>query len=203
MIPSLNFDQSEILSSILNLNELESFDADITFGNGKFYQNMPRPKLCFDIDPQCDFVIKASSDSLPMKNGSVQSLVFDPPFLTYVKEAREHNSIMAKRFGGYWAYDDLANHYQSTLKECARVIATKGILVFKCQDIVHNHKLQPTHINVINWSEKWFRLKDLFVLGAKHRMPIPQQKGTALKKQKHARIFHSYFLVFEKLSRCD
>ena len=199
MIASLSFDQREILSSILSLNSLESFDADITFGNGKFYQGIPRPKLCYDIDPQCDFVIKASSDNLPMGDNSAQSLVFDPPFLTYVKEAREHNSIMAKRFGGYWSYDDLAKHYQDTIKECARVIAPKGILVFKCQDIVHNHKLHPTHLNVVNWSADWFRLKDLFILGAKHRMPIPQVQNTALKRQKHARVFHSYFLVLEKL----
>ena len=198
MIPSLSFDQSEILSSILHLNKLDCFDADITFGNGKFYQDIPKPRLCFDIDPQSDFVKKASSDDLPILDNSTKSVVFDPPFLTYIKEAREHNSIMAKRFGGYWSYQDLSNHYQNTLKECARVIATKGILVFKCQDIVHNHKLHPTHLNVIDWASEWFRLKDLFILGAKHRMPIPQQQNTALKQQKHARIFHSYFLVLEK-----
>jgi len=199
MIPSLSFNQSEILASILHLNKLDYFDADITFGNGKFYQDVPRPRLCFDIDPQLDFVEQASSDKLPMPDNSAQSVVFDPPFLTYVKAAREHNSIMAKRFGGYWAYDDLAKHYQDTIKECARVISTKGILVFKCQDIVHNHKLHPTHLIVVNWASDWFMLKDLFILGAKHRMPIPQQQGTALKQQKHARIFHSYFLVLEKL----
>ena len=199
MIPSLAFDQNKILSDILSLNKIDSFDADITFGNGKFYQDIPRPKLCFDIDPQLDFVVQASSDNLPIIDDEMSSVVFDPPFLTYVKAAREHNSIMAKRFGGYWTYDDLSKHYQGTIKECARVISKKGILVFKCQDIVHNHKLHLTHLNVINWSDSWFRLKDLFILGAKHRMPIPQQEGTALKQQKHARIFHSYFLVLEKL----
>jgi hypothetical protein len=56
--------------------------------------------------------------------------------------------------------------------------------------------MHATHANVIEWAkDAGFRLKDLFILAAKHRMPSPNRKG----KQKHARIFHSYFLVFEKI----
>ena len=70
-----------------------------------------------------------------------------------------------------------------------------AILVFKCQDIIHNHKMHCTHANVIFWAEiEGFRLADLFVLPAKHRLPSPNRAGT----QKHARIFHSYFLVLER-----
>ena len=44
-------------------------------------------------------------------------VMFDPPFLTYIKSARDHNSIMAKRYGGYWKYEELADHYKKTIKE--------------------------------------------------------------------------------------
>jgi hypothetical protein len=54
--------------------------------------------------------------------------------------------------------------------------------------------MHATHVNVCNWAEhEGFRLLDLFILPAKSRMPGPQ-KGT----QRHARVFHSYFLVFVK-----
>jgi hypothetical protein len=54
-----------------------------------------------------------------------------------------------------------------------------------------------THARVITMAEiEGFRLLDLFVLLAKSRMPGPQ-KG----QQRHARIWHSYFLVFEKLKQ--
>jgi hypothetical protein len=54
--------------------------------------------------------------------------------------------------------------------------------------------MHSTHYNVIGWAEnEGFRLADLFILVATHRMPSPQ-KGT----QKHSRIFHSYFLVLQK-----
>jgi hypothetical protein len=202
VIRSVYYDQAEILQSIINLHTNgKPFDADISYGNGKFYKSIPEPKLKFDIDPQCDGVIQASSASLPIEGGSLASAVFDPPFLTYVRAAREGNGsmVMAKRFGGYWTYGELEAHYKETIAEVYRVLAKKGILVFKCQDIIHNHKMHCTHLNVINWAEGRFRLKDLFVLPAKHRMAVPQVEGTRKKKQKHARIFHSYFLVMERL----
>jgi len=201
MIKSFSFDQTEILSSILTLIGQDRFGADVTFGNGSFYKNIPEPDLKFDIDPQVDGVIKASSTDLPLADESISSLVFDPPFLTYVKAAREHDSVMAKRYGGYWRYDELEAHYQATLKEAHRVLQNKGVMVFKCQDIIHNHKMHATHINVSKWASGMFRLKDLFILAAKSRMAIPPAQGFAPKVQKHARIHHSYFMILEKIGR--
>lgn len=201
MIRSVYFDQSEILSSIMELCKIERFCADVTYGNGKFYDKIPEPKFKFDISPQVCGVTECSSDNLPVENESLKSLVFDPPFLTYVRAAREGNGnmVMAKRFGGYWRYDELEEHYMKTINEAHRVLGNKGIMVFKCQDIIHNHKMHCTHMNVMKWAEGKFRLKDLFILPVKNRMPIPQQEGTKKKVQKHARIFHSYFMVLERL----
>lgn len=194
MIKSTSYDQAEILQSIVDLHCPEGFDADITYGNGQFYKNVKEPKLKFDIQPLMDDVVEACSTNLPLENNSIASAVFDPPFLTYIKAGREHNSIMAKRFSGYYTYAELEKHYDATLNEAHRVLKDKGILVFKCQDIIHNHKMHSTHNSVINWAnQKGFRLKDLFILCAKNRMQVT--KG----QQKHARIFHSYFLVFEKI----
>ena len=200
MIRSVYYDQVEILKSIIDLCGIGRIDIDATYGNGSFYDNdvIREPVRAFDIDKD-SMARTACSTKLPINDASVFSFVFDPPFLTYVKAAREHNSIMAKRFGGYWRYDELEVHYKGTLKEAHRVLSKKGIMIFKCQDIIHNHKMHCTHLNIINWADGMFRLKDLFILPAKSRMPIPQQEGTKKKVQKHARIFHSYFLVLEKI----
>lgn len=199
MIKSFSFDQTEILSSILTLVGQDRFDADVTFGNGSFYKNIPEPDLKFDIDPQVDGVVQASSTDLPLNDCSISSLVFDPPFLTYIKAAREHDSVMAKRYGGYWRYDELEDHYRGTLTEAHRVLDKKGVMIFKCQDIIHNHKMHPTHINVCSWADGLFRLKDLFILTAKNRMGMPEKEGEARRVQKHARIHHSYFMILEKI----
>lgn len=201
MIRSVYYEQDEILKSIMTLCEIERFDADVTYGNGKFYSSIQPPLFKFDISPQVEGVTECSSDELPLLDGQINSLVFDPPFLTYVRAARKGNGnmIMAKRFGGYWRYDELEDHYKKTLIEANRVLDKRGIMVFKCQDIIHNHRMHCTHLNVMEWSKGLFRLKDLFILPAKSRMPIPQQDGTKKKVQKHARIFHSYFMVLEKI----
>tara|TARA_R110000772_G_scaffold157499_3_gene268681 strand:+ start:983 stop:1591 length:609 start_codon:yes stop_codon:yes gene_type:complete len=202
MIRSVYYDQIEILKSIMELCGIERFCVDASYGNGKFYDNdtIREPKHAFDIDPQT-IAKQGCSTNLPLAKESVNSFVFDPPFLTYIRAAREGNGnmIMAKRFGGYWRYDELEKHYRETLTEAHRVLDKKGIMVFKCQDIIHNHKMHCTHMNVMEWSKGLFRLKDLFILPAKSRMAIPQQKGTKKKVQKHARIFHSYFMVLEKI----
>jgi len=198
-IKSYSDNQHEILKNILTLNGLDSFDADISYGNGSFYKEIQVPRWKGDIDPQADGITEASSDKLPVNDGEFNSVVFDPPFLTYIKAAREHNSIMAKRFGGYWGYDELEAHYKATIKEVYRVLGKKGIFIFKCQDIIHNHKMHSTHINIVNWCAGMFRLKDMFILAKPHRMPMPQKAGEKPRRQKHARIHHSYFLVLEKL----
>jgi len=201
IIRSVEYKQADILKGILTLQGIDRFDADITFGNGSFYKDIPEPVYKFDIDPQKIGVIKSCSTKLPLKDSSLKSIVFDPPFLTYIKAARKGNGnmIMAKRFGGYWRYDELEDHYKGTIKEAARILKKKGVLVFKCQDIIHNHKMHSTHINATKWAENsGLRLKDLFILPAKMRMPMPEKEGEKKRIQKHARIFHSYFLVLEK-----
>lgn len=208
MIRSVYYDQVDILKSIMELCSIERFCVDVTYGNGSFYKKIPHPHFCFDLDagvigpakvPSDSVKGVASSDDLPLGDEVVGSLVFDPPFLTYVKAAREHNSVMAKRFGGYWRYDELEDHYRKTIIEAHRVLYKKGVMVIKCQDIIHNHKMHCTHANIINWMDGIFRLKDLFILAAKNRMTIPEKKGEKKRVQKHARIFHSYFMVLEKI----
>ena len=202
MIKTVSDNQHEILASILKLTGLSKFDADITFGNGSFWKAVPPPSLQFDIDQQVEGVVKACSTNLPVADNSLGSVVFDPPFLTYVRSGRSGNGsmVMSNRYGGYWRYDELEDHYKKTITEVHRILQPKGVFVFKCQDIIHNHKMHPTHINVVNWCEGTFRLKDMFILTAKARIPVPQTKGVAKRVQKHARIHHSYFLVLERLN---
>jgi hypothetical protein len=192
--------QEEILAAIARLHCPEWFDADLTYGNGSFWKKSKRPKHCFDLTPLSPGVTQADSRNLPLETASIKSAVFDPPFLTYVKNGRDHKGgkvAMTARFGGYYTYGELEAHYTATLSEAYRVLKPLGRLVFKCQDVIHNHKMHCTHANVIAWAQvRGFRVLDLFILPARSRMTGPQlrRKGT----QRHARVWHSYFLVFER-----
>lgn len=196
VVRSVYDNQDQILAAIETLHCPNGFEADFTYGNGGFWRKMKRPALCYDVEPLSDGVIRADSAMLPLEPASLGNAVFDPPFLTYVKKGREHNGkvAMTSRFGGYYTYAELETHYRDTLSEAYRVLKPLGRFVFKCQDIIHNHRMHSTHVNVVNWAQiEGFRLLDLFVLPAKHRMPGPQ-KG----QQRHARVFHCFFLVFER-----
>lgn len=195
VVRSVSDDQHEILRAIRHLHLDGDYEADITYGNGRFWKDLPEPTWRSDIEQLSDDVVAASSDALPLDDSSLGNVVFDPPFLTYVRAGRNGNGkmVMAQRFGGYWRYDELADHYRATLVECHRVLRPKGILVFKCQDIIHNHKMHATHANVIEWAKPMFRLRDLFILTGGGNLPAPNRRG----KQRHARISHSYFLVLE------
>lgn len=193
IVKSVYDNQKDILNAIEKLHCPEGFQCDVTYGNGAFYKHRKEPEFKFDLDPQQDNVIEACSMDLPIEAGVMDNVVFDPPFLTYIKKGREHNSIMGKRFSGYWRYEELAHHYNETAREAYRVLKKGGVFIVKCQDIIHNHKMHCTHAKTIGWCEgEGFRLLDMFVLTAKHRMPV--NRG----RQKHARIYHSYFLVFKK-----
>lgn len=197
-LKSYSEDQQYVIEAIMKLCKLTNFDADLTYGNGAFWKNIPQPTYCFDINPQTKETIQASSVSVPLATATLKSIMFDPPFLTYIKQGREHNSIMAKRFSGYWRYDELEQHYKQTISESHILLAKKGVLVIKCQDIIHNHAMQATHMNIVSWAQGLFKLKDIFVLIAKNRMPMPEKENTKKREQKHARIHHSYFLVLER-----
>ncbi len=196
-IPSVMEDQDDILRAIIQLHLPEgstTFDCDCTYGNGVFYRSIEEPEFRYDIDPQVEGVEVGDWKDLPHEDGSLSSVIADPPFLVYVKKEREHNCAMAKRFGGYWGYEDLLDDYNQAIKEASRVLRKKGILVFKLQNMVVNHKYRATDCRVINMAEHMgFRIKDHFLLYARNRMPGPQ-KG----QQRHARVHHSSFLVFEK-----
>jgi hypothetical protein len=197
VIRSVYDNQDDILRAIITLHCPEGYECDLTYGNGSFWKNIDRPKYCFDISPQKPEAVEACSTNTPLEKESINSCVFDPPFITYVKNGRDHKDgkvAMSARYGGYYRYEELEDHYRHTISEAYRILKKKGILVFKCQDIIHNHKMHCTHYLTIMMAEiEGFRLKDLFILPAKSRMPSPQ-KGT----QRHARIWHSYFLVFQK-----
>lgn len=197
VIKSVYSKQDQILKAIISLHCPEGFQADLTYGNGSFWKALPEPPIRFDIEPQKNGVTKADSRQLPLKSNSLSNAVFDPPFLTYIKNGRTHKDgkvAMSARFGGYWKYEELIDHYTRTLLEVKRVLRSGGHLVMKCQDIIHNHRMHCTHQKTIEIAERvGLRLKDLFILPATRRMPSPQ-KG----QQRHARVFHCYFLVLEK-----
>jgi hypothetical protein len=126
--------------------------------------------------------------------------MYDPPFVIAGKSYRDNkegSSIIAKRYEGYESYSHLTKNYYNTLKELYRITEKGGIVVFKCQDTVSGGKNHFTHCLIMNMAINiGFYPRDMFVL---HNNVRINSFGTKWTKQEHARKYHSYFWVFEKV----
>lgn len=199
IIKSTYYKQDELLSNLIMLHCKErSIQCDVTYSKGVFYKNLKQPIYKFDINPQTKDTIKASSVQLPLPDNSIESLMFDPPFVMgsgpSMNKIKEGQNMIAHRFGMFKNYKELFSYYKDSIKEFSRVIKDNGTLIIKCQDCVCSGLNHFSHCYIMNIGiEYGFYPKDLFILNAKSRIISGK-----VKNQKHARKFHSYFWVFKK-----
>ena len=212
LIKSISCSQEQILQDIMRLHT-GPLQADVTFGSGCFYKPpkvlaqvnvigkavaptfqipiLSRPKFCFDIEPRVPGVVAADVRHLPLRDASLGSVMFDPPFLPRTGPGSNLKSRYGHIEGGMAGLGTL---YALALHELHRVLMPKGWLIFKCQDLVSGGKNHFIHCHI--WEHArglGFEAVDLFILEATRRQADPQGRP-----QRHARKFHSYFWVFRK-----
>lgn len=201
MITSINYDQQAILNDIITLYiPAGSFALDPCYSKGVFYKNgiVPQPEIKMDISPVNSAIIQRDCRDTKLGDNSVESVIFDPPFLATTGKSLtddKDNNIINKRFGVYPNESSLWDMYAKSIREFYRILTPGGVLCFKCQDKVSSGKQYIMHNKIINECESvGFRCEDIFILLAKSRVVADWQT----RNQKHARKFHSYFLVFIK-----
>lgn len=191
IISTISYNQDEILKNIIKLYCPNGFDCDPTYSKGNFYKRIPGPEYKFDLKPIIEGVTQADCCNLPLGDNSLQSLVFDPPFIGG-SIGTGKMGIIKERFGIYKNIPTLWDMYRNALREFHRVLKPNGVLVFKCQDSVESGKQFLSQFRIIKDAlSMGFYPKDVFILMAKSRLVSPSQRV-----QQHARKFHSYFLVF-------
>jgi len=191
-VSSVGHSDGEILEGIKKLYCPKGFHVDCTYSIGKFYLNGLQPKVKIDINPQVEGVIQGDCRELPFKNNDVENIIFDPPFM-FGNHGQQKNYSATKRYTMLKSFDELKSLYVDSLQEFYRVLKPKGFLIFKCQDFTDT-KTTMTHCKVCNWAVKTgFYAKDIFILINKFKI-----LNTTLT-QRHARKFHSYFWVFQKI----
>lgn len=195
MIKSVSENQDEILSNILKLIGKERFTLDPCYGKGHFYKNIPEPEYKFDKNgvnaPEGD------SRSLPFSDNSINSIIFDPPFLATKGPSleKESGNVINKQFSVYPTEKELHEFYYDSLLEFYRTLNKNGWLIIKCQDKVSSGKQYFSHIYIHNMAlSLGFYPKDLFVYVKNNRIVANWQRN-----QQHARKFHSYFWIFQKV----
>ena len=170
----------------------EWYDLDCTYSKGVFYEHIPQPKEKSDLVPLFDDVIKADSQTLDfVKDKSLKSIVFDPPFLFRNRKSINNDKISA-RFSYFKSYEDLMSMYQQSLDCFKRKLKKGGYLFFKCQDMTDN-KFYCTHNDIINYATTHgFVLKDIVIKATRHKLQREAKQQNCVAK------VHSYWLVFKK-----
>jgi hypothetical protein len=191
MLKTVFDNQDQLLKEMVGFYSSGIIELDPTYGNGCFYKKTDL-KLILHGDLKLSGRHFMDSRKLPFPDDSRTSIMFDPPFLPGASPKK--TGIINNRFGWFRAIKDVWKMYEESLKEFSRVLKTGGVLYFKCQDICNCGKQWWSHVFVINKAQELgFHLEDLFILVAKHRLT-----DNRWKTQRHARKFHTYFLVFKK-----
>ena len=174
--------------------------ADVTFGKGVFWRNVPAGK--YELLPT-DIQNGTDCRELPYGDGEIDCVVLDPPYM-HSPGGTAHTSHQA--FEHHYRNNGTGNRtnkkyheavlalYEDAGSEAHRVLRKRGILIVKCQDEVCSNRQRFTHVEIMQAYERiGFIAEDLFVVVRKNRPGVSRAV-----KQVHARKNHSYFLVFWK-----
>lgn len=184
-----------LLRGILDIHAAgcRTFDLDPMYNKGSFYRIddvLPRPMHCFDLVPLVDHVVAASADALPVRSNTMGTMVLDPPWLI----SKNRDCRMAQRYGAYESKADVMHWTNAFLVEGYRVLRQDGLLVFKCQDFIHDRRkffmslwIQCTALKI------GFNLLDEVLYLPKSRL-----RARAPGKRAAAESWHTKFLVFRK-----
>ncbi len=172
--------------------------ADVTFGKGVFWKSVDLSGyrlLPTDIKDGVD------CRSLPYKTGSLDCVVFDPPYMhtpggtahvnhqNYEEYYSNNKALSRSKY-----HEAVLDLYFDAAKEAYRVLKNGGIYIVKCQDEVCANRQRLTHVEIINFVERLgFLTEDLFVVVRRNNPGVSR-----IVKQVHARKNHSYFLIFWK-----
>ncbi len=172
--------------------------ADVTYGRGVFWRNVPRDAyklLASDLESGVD------CRNLPYQNECIDCVVFDPPYMhtpggtAHVNHQNYESYYKNNRANSEKKYHEaVLDLYFAAAREAWRVLKQEGIYIVKCQDEVCANQQRLTHVEVINELQTYgFVTEDLFVVMRNGKPGVSR-----ILTQAHARKNHSYFLVFRK-----
>ena len=191
----------DVFPQILNLYVAPgSTIADVTYGLGVFWRNVPED--LYQLLPS-DIADGVDCRDLPYEDVSVDCVVLDPPYMhspggtahTVHSAFEDHyrNNGSGNRTEKKY-HEAVLDLYIEAGKEAFRVLRERGVFVVKCQDEVCSNRQRFTHVEIMQEYQKiGFVAEDLFVVMRRNRPGVSRTV-----KQVHARKNHSYFLVFWK-----
>jgi len=190
----------EVFPHVLKLYVPEgSLVADVTYGKGVFWKQIPRG--AYDVRAT-DLRDGVDCHKLPYGDTMFDCVVFDPPYMHTPGGTAHQNHQNFENYyfnngtenGGKKYHEAVLDLYVKGAREAYRVLKPDGIYLVKCQDEVCANQQRLTHVEIINeLAMMGFVVEDLFVVLRKNKPGVSR-----MLRQVHARKNHSYFLVFRR-----
>jgi hypothetical protein len=167
------------------------FDLDCTYSKGVFYNNIEKPRIVSDLEPQYEYVVQSDCTKLDfIEDGCLESIVFDPPFLFRNRKSINNDRISA-RFTYFNSYEELQEMYQKSLDCFKKKLKKGGIVCFKCQDMTDG-KFYCTHNFIINYAlQIGFTLKDIIIKKSNTKLQRDAKQQNCVAK------IHSYWIILK------
>jgi hypothetical protein len=172
--------------------------ADVTYSTGRFWKKTDTSRyqlLASDLIPERPGVLAADFRALPYRAGSVDALVFDPPYIH-----SPGKGMLATRYNGREtttanSHAGIMALYHDGMTEAVRVLRDGGQLWVKCKDTIASEQQRWSHIDIYEMAQKLgMYARDLFLLVS----PAPTTVTTGRwARQIHARKVQSYLWIFE------
>ncbi len=201
ILSAYSISNSQVFRKILELYVAPgSIIADVTFGNGVFWKDVPEGRYRLRATDILDGI---DCRRLPYKSGEIDCVVLDPPYMhSPGGTAHRSHSPFEDHYRNNGTGNDTGSKYHEAVlelysaagREAHRVLRERGVCIVKCQDAVCANRQRFTHIEIIEeYRELGFIAEDLFVVVRNNRPGVSRTV-----RQVHARKNHSYFLVFWK-----
>lgn len=170
--------------------------ADMTYGNGVFWKTADASDLVVvksDIACLDGINLRADAGNLPFDNGSLDAIVFDPPYLyvgglSTLKESINRGYRTRQRgFAGVEAVDQM---YFDVLDQGRRVLRKNGLVVLKHMAQVYSGLVRHGPVVVHNYAvSNGYSLLDWMI------NVVPSTPALRWKHQKHSRRNYSDWLI--------
>lgn len=172
--------------------------ADVTYSSGRFWKRVNLSRYQFlpsDLIPHKPGVAACDFRALPYRDGSVDALIFDPPYIHSPGKGMLKDRYNGRATTDMITYADIMQLYQDGMTEATRVLRDGGQLWVKCKDTLASDRQRWSHITIFELAEKLgLYPRDLFLLVP----PAPSSVTTGRwARQIHARKVHSYLWIFE------
>ena len=189
---------------------LDPVIADVTYGDGTMWKHSGyTPQLRTDIDGTLPNLTGCHDfRDLPVGwESSLDVVVFDPPHLP--NAAASAKSGYEGIYGGYGVHvegegregDGVGELFLPFMVEAKRVLVDGGIALCKIIDLVHNHRYQWQHLDLV-MAAWWEGMVACDMLVVCHPSAGKLQSGR-WQRVLHLRRAHCYWIVVRNGSRCE